>query len=225
MRSMSRICQIQYPKPHFMDRAMKTVAYLRVSTPQQDVRSQRLAILEYARTHDIRIDDFIEATASGQASEKRRRLDDLTNALQRGDRLVVSELSRLGRSLGQIVTILDALAKAGVAFVALKENIRIEGKRDIQTKVMTTLFALFAEVERDLISERTREGLARARSSGRKLGRPKGSLGVSRLDGKEDEIRRFLELGVSKTAIAKITGVSRTALYSFMTTRGLRPSR
>ena len=69
---------------------------------------------------------------------------------------------------------------------------------------MTTLFALFAEVERDLISERTREGLARARSSGRKLGRPKGSLGVSRLDGKEDEIRHFLELGVSKTAIAKI---------------------
>ena len=146
------------------------------------------------------------------------------SVLQRGDRLVVSELSRLGRSLGQIVAILDALAKAGVAFVALKENIRVEGKRDLQTKVMTTLFALFAEVERDLISERTREGLARARSSGRKLGRPKGSLGVSRLDGKEGEIRRFLELGVSKTAIAKITGVSRTTLYSFMSTRGLKPS-
>ena len=104
----------------------------------------------------------------------------------------------------------------------LKENIRVEGERDIQTKVMTTLFALFAEVERDLISERTREGLAKAGASGRKLGRPKGSLGVSRLDGKEDEIRHFLELGVSKTAIAKITGVSRSALYSFMTTRGLR---
>ena len=68
---------------------------------------------------------------------------------------------------------------------------------------MTTLFALFAELERDLISERTREGLARARSTGKKLGRPKGSLGVSRLDGKEDEIRRFLRLGVSKSAIAK----------------------
>ena len=80
----------------------------------------------------------------------------------------------------------------------IKENIRVDGERDIQTKVMTTLFALFAEVERDLISERTREGLARARSSGRKLGRPKGSLGVSRLDGKENEIRRFLEMGVSK---------------------------
>ena len=118
-----------------------------------------------------------------------------------------SELSRLGRSLGQIVAILDVLAKAGVSFVALTENIRVDGKRDIKTKVMTvmtTLFALFAEVERDLISERTREGLAKAKSSGRKLGRPKGSLGVSRLDGKEDDIRHFLELGVSTTAIAKV---------------------
>ena len=116
------------------------------------------------------------------------------SVLQRGDRVVVSELSRLGRSLGQIVAILDTLAKAGVVFVALKENIHVDGKHDIQTKVMTTLFALFAEVERDLISERTREGLAKAKSSGRKLGRPKGSLGVSRLDGKEDDIRHFLEL-------------------------------
>ena len=151
----------EIPDAAFHGQAVKTVAYLRVSTPppQQDVRSQRLAILEYARTHDFRIDDFIEVTASGQASEKRRRLDELMNVLQRGDRLVVCELSRLGRSLGQIVATLDALTMAGIAFVALKENIRVEGTRDIQTKVMTTLFALFAEVERDLISERTREGL------------------------------------------------------------------
>ena len=138
------------------------------------------------------------------------------------DQLVVTELSRLGRSLGQIVAILDALAKEPVSFIAIKENIRVEGK-DIQTKVMTTLFALFAGLERDLISERTREGLARARSTGKKLGRPKGSLGVSRLDGKEDEIRRFLRLGVSKSAIAKITGVSRQTLYHFIGTRGLSP--
>ena len=220
---------VRYPSDKIAQTAfdgqdVKTVAYLRVSTAQQDLHSQRLAILEYARKHNFPIDDFIEATASGQASEKRRRLHELTSVLERGDRLVVSELSRLGRSLGQIIAILDALAKAGVFFVALKENIRVEGSRDIQAKVMTTLFALFAEVERDLISERTREGLAKARAAGRKLGRPKGSLGVSRLDGKEDEIRRFLGLGVSKTAIAKITGVSRTTLYSFLTTRGLRPA-
>ena len=81
-----------------------------------------------------------------------------------------------------------------------------------------------AEGKRDLISERTLEDLAKAKSSGRKLGRPKGSFGVSRLSGKEDDIRRFLELGVSRTAIAKLTGVSRTTLYSFMRTRGLKPS-
>ena len=79
----------------FHGQAVKTVAYLRVSTAQQDVGSQRLAILKYARKHDFRIDDFIEATASGQASEKRRRLDELMKVLQSGDRLVVSELSRL----------------------------------------------------------------------------------------------------------------------------------
>ena len=208
------------PKSVFHGQSVKTVAYLRVSTAQQDVRNQRLAILEYARKHDFRIDDFIEAIASGQASEKRRRLDELMHVLQRGDRLVVSELSRLGRSLGQI----DALAKTGVAFVAMKENIRIEGKRDIQTKVMTTLFALFAEVERDLISERTREGLAKARASGQKLGRPKGSLGVSRLNGKEDDIRRFSSWAFPRPPSPSSTGVSRTTLYSFMSTRGIKPS-
>ena len=195
---------------------MKTVAYLRVSTTRQDVQGQRLAILEYARKHSLRIDEFIEATASARTSPKRRRLDDLMGALEPGD--------RLGRSLGQIVAMLDALAREGIAFIAIKEQIRIEGKQDIQTKVMTTLFALFAEVERDLISERTREGLAKARSSGKKLGRPKGSLGISRLDGKEDEIRHFLRLGVSKNAIAKITGVSRPTLYHFIDSRSLQPS-
>ena len=131
------------PEAIFHSQTAKTVAYLRVSIAYQDVRSQRLAILKYVRKHGFHIDDFIEATASGQVPEKRQRLDGLINVLQRGDRLVVSELSRLGRSLGQIVAILDALAKA--------------------------------------------------RSSGWKFERPKGSLGVSRLNVKEDDIRRFLE--------------------------------
>ena len=158
-----------------------------------------LVVAGVTATPGVAVGESLAATAPQHpaAVEASLDLDRSTRQLIRGARLVVSELSRLGRSLGQIVTILDALAKAGVAFVALKENIRVEGKRDIQTKVMTTLFALFAEVERDLISERTREGLTRARSSGRKLGRPKGSLDVSRLDGKEDEIRRraFGEIG------------------------------
>ena len=167
---------------------MKTVAYLRVSTRLQNLANQKLAILEFSQKRRFPIDQFIESRISSRQSPLERRINEMLGTLEPGDRLLVSELSRLGRSLGQIVAILDGLAKAGIAFVALKENIRIEGARDIQTKVMTTLFALFAEVERDLISERTREGLAKARSSGRKLGRPKGSLGVSRLDGKQDDI-------------------------------------
>ena len=203
---------------------MKTVAYLRVSTAQQDAASQRLAILEYARRQGFHIDEFIEATASARTPAKRRRLDHLMAMLEPGDRLVVSELSRLGRSLGEVVALLYAIAKASVAFVAVKESIRFEGRQNLQTKVMTTLFALFAEVERDLISERTREGLAKARTSGKTLGRPKGSLGVSRLDGREDEIRHFLELGVSKSAIAKTTVVTRPTLYHFISSRGLNTS-
>ena len=88
--------------------------------------------------------------------------------LEPGDRLVVSELSCLGRSLGEVVAMLDAITIAGAIFVSIKENIRFEGPRDIQTKVMTTMFALFAEVKPGLISEHTRESLAKARSAGRK---------------------------------------------------------
>ena len=204
---------------------MKNVAYLRVSTAHQDVWSQRLATLEYAREHGFQIDRFIEAKASGRATKKHRRLDDLMGELTAGDRLVVSELSRLGRSLGEVVELLDAISKASIKFVAIKENIRFEGRQGLQTKIMTTRFALFAEVEWELISRaHSGKGLAKARASGKKLGRPKGSLGTSRLDDREDEIQKLLDLGVSKSTVAKITGVSRPTLYNFLKTRDLRAS-
>ena len=200
---------------------MKTLAYLRISTDSQDLNAQKLAILDFAQREGIVIDAFIEATASAGKTRKARRLDELMDRFDRGDRLIVSELSRLGRSLGQVIGIVDTLVKRKIAFIAVKENIRFEGEQDIQTKVMVALFALFAEVERDLISERTKEGLAKARASGKKLGRPKGALGRSRLNGKDGEIQTLLEKGVSKAAIAKINGVSRTTLYHFIQTRRL----
>ena len=117
---------------------------------------------------------------------------------------------------------LDTLAREGITFVAIKEEIHVEAKQDMQTKVMKTLFALFAEVELDLNSERIRECLAKAGLSGKKPGRPKGSLGVSRLNGNEDEIRHFLRLGISRNAIAKISAVSWPTLYHFIDSRGLQ---
>ena len=207
----------------FVARGMKTVAYLRISTGSQDLANQKLAILDYAQQKRFAVDRFIEAQASSRKGRDQRRIDELLGALAAGDRLVVSELSRLGRSLGQVIQLVDELVKRKVRFTAIKEGIRFEGKQDLQTKVMIALFGLFAEVERDLISERTKEGLAAIRAQGRLLGRPKGSLGTSKLDGKEGEIRMLLEKEVSKASIAKIMGVSVTNLRHFIRTRKLTP--
>jgi DNA invertase Pin-like site-specific DNA recombinase len=220
---MVYICQRKIDFPIFVDRSMKTVAYLRVSTGSQDLANQKLALLDHARQERFAIDRFIEAQASTSKGPDRMRIEELFGALDPGDRLVVSELSRLGRSLAQVIQTVDELVKRKVRFVAVKEAIRFEGKQDLKTKVMIALFGLFAEVERDLISERTKEGLAAARAKGRLLGRPKGSLGKSKLDGKEAEIRMLLGKEVSKTSIAKIVGVSRTALHHFIRTRKLDP--
>src|SRR4051795_1104451 len=209
--------------PLFVARCMKTVAYLRISTGSQDLANQKLAILDYARQNRFAVDRFIEAQASSRKGRDQRRIEELLGELAGGDRLVVSELSRLGRSLGQVIQIVDELVKRKVRFIAIKEAIRFEGRQDMQTKGMVALFGLFAEVERELISERTKEGLVAARARGRLLGRPKGSRGRSKLDGKEGEIRKLLEKEVSKRSLAKIMDVSTTNLRHFIRTRKLAP--
>ena len=140
-----------------------------------------------------------------------------------GDRLLVSELSSLGRSLGQVIQIVDTLVHRKIRFIAIKEGIELDGKQDLQTKVMVALFGLFAEVERDLISERTKEGMAAARAQGKMLGRPKGLPGKSKLDGKENDLREQMGKGLSISSIAKLLGVSRNALYHFIETRKIAP--
>jgi DNA invertase Pin-like site-specific DNA recombinase len=200
---------------------MKTLAYLRVSKDSQDVTHQRLAVLEFARHEKREIDEFMELRVSSRCSPKERQLDVLLTRLEPGDSLIVSELSRMGRSVGEIITIVDTLVKQHIQVVAIKEGIRLDGRQDLQTKVMVTLFGLFAEIERELISRRTKEALAAARASGKRLGRPQGRLGPSKLDGKEAEIQRLLALNVSKASIAKITGVDRSTLYHFMRSRRL----
>ena len=177
---------------------MRTIAYLRVSTGGQELSSQRMAILDYAHNHRLQIDEFFEMQSSSRKSLKARGIDELFAGMYAGDLMLASELSRLGRSVGQIIQIVDKLVKNKIRFIAIKENIHLDGKQDIQSKMMVTMFGLFAEIERDLISERTREGLIAARAKGRVLGRPKGSRGPSRLDGKEAEIRMLLGKKVSK---------------------------
>lgn len=200
----------------------KNIAYLRISTDKQDLKSQKLEILDYAHKKNLKISEFLEIQSSSRKSSKNRMLDLLFEKLKSGDTLIVSELSRLARSLGQIIQIVDHLVKHKIKLITIKENININPKgQDIQTKVMVTLFGLFAEIERDLISQRTKAGLRAAREKGKILGRPKGALGISKLDGKEEEIKEYLRKKVSKSSIAKILEVSRTCLYSFIESRKL----
>lgn len=200
---------------------MPTIAYLRVSKDSQDVNTQRLAILEFARQEHREIGEFMALRVSSRRSPRERQIDGLLQRLAPGDTLIVSELSRLGRSVGEIITTVDTLVHHHIQFIAVKEGIRLEGKQDLQSTVMVTLFGLFAEIERALISMRTKEGLAAARASGTRLGRPKGKLGQSKLTGREAEIRRLLALHVSKASIAKITGVDRSTLAHFIRSRRL----
>ena len=200
---------------------MKTLAYLRVSTETQDTNNQRLAILEFARVERLEVHEFVELRASSRQSAKVRQIDLLLARLAPGDTLIVSELSRLGRSVGEIITLVDRLVQRQIRVFALKEGLRLTGAHDLQTTVMVTLFGLFAEIERTLLSLRTKEGLAAAKAAGKRLGRPRGVPGKSKLDGKAEEIKALLALRVSKASIAKITGVDRATLYHFIRSRHL----
>ena len=200
---------------------MRTVAYIRISTGGQGLESQRLAILDYAHRHGLMVQTFVEAQTSSRHARARQGMDTLLEQVQAGDLIMVSALSRLGRSVGQIMQLVDRLLKQQVQLVAIKEHIWLNGTQDLQTKVMITLFGLFAEIERDLIAERTKEGLAAARAQGRLPGRPKGVLGTSKLSGREAEIQRLLAKTVSKASIAKILGISRSTLHHFIQSRHL----
>lgn len=200
----------------------KTVAYLRVSTLEQDLKNQKLEILEYASRNQLQITEWMEIKMSALKSKKERLLDVLLDKLEAGDCLIVTELSRLGRSVGQIITIMDELINKKIRVILIKQNMILNGENDIHSKTMITLFGLFAEIERDLISIRTKAGLARARAEGRLIGRPKG-LGKSVLDGKEEEIQELLRKGVSIASIAKIYEVSWPCVNHFSKTRKLFP--
>ena len=201
---------------------MKTVGYIRVSTDHQNTENQKLAILEYANQRHLSINTWIDTKTSSRRSTKERRIDEMLSVLEEGDTLIVAELSRLGRSVGQIAILVDELLKKKIRVICLKENITLNGRADLQTKVMITMFSLFAEIERDLISERTKEGLARARTEGKLLGRPKGTIGKSKLDGKEKEIKEYLAKKVNRANIARIYGVTFPTIENFIKTRSLK---
>jgi len=197
---------------------MKTtniIGYIRVSTTEQDPEKNEAAILKYANDHDFpgKV-QIVEETVSGTRSWKKRTLAKVVDDLQRDDILIVPELSRLGRSLQDVLEILNMLSEKEVKVYSVKENFQLNGE-DIQSKVMRTMLGLFAEIERDLIIARTKEGLEAARKRGKQLGRPKGP-GKSKLDEYREVIISDLKGGVTKAHIAKKHNVTPATLHNWL---------
>ncbi len=196
------------------------VGYVRVSTDRQNTENQRLAILEWASRGQVQVASWIEVKASSRKSTAARRIDELLESVSAGDTIVVAELSRLGRSVGQIAILVAELVARRIRLVCIKESMEINGRQDIQGKVMVTMFSLFAEIERDLISARTKEGLARARAAGKLLGRPPGP-GKSKLDKHEAEIRTKLKMDVQRKRIAADYDTSADNLRRWLKRKGI----
>jgi len=189
--------------------------YIRVSTDRQTNENQRFEIEKYSKKHGFQVEEWIEEVISATKKLEVRRLNDLLLKMQKGDRIIVSELSRLGRNLMQIMGILNLCMEKNVQVCTIKENYELGN--NINAKVLAFAFGLSAEIERTLISQRTKEALARRRAEGVILGRPKGSKSKKlKLHGKQDKIKELLSKKVSVSAIGRILGVHRITVTEFM---------
>jgi len=191
----------------------KTVSYLRVSSKLQNTEKNKADILKFANDRKFGNVEFIEEKISGKKSWKERKLFDVINSLNKDDRLIVPELSRLGRSMLEIMEILSIAKDKEISVYAVKGEWELNGT--IQSKIIATVFSMAAEIERDLISSRTKEALAARKAAGVKLGRPKGP-GKSKLDKHRPEIIALLKNGSPKTFVAKRYDATLATVYNWL---------
>jgi len=190
--------------------------YIRVSSEKQTVENQRYEIEQFCAVNNLHIDGWIEETISGTKAYSKRRLGQLLKRVRSGDIIICSELSRLGRSLFMIMEILSLCMKKECRVWTIKDNYRLGD--DIQSKVLAFAFGLSAEIERNLISQRTKEALARLRAEGKHLGRPKGarsSQATFKLRDQEERIRKLLKKGYSLRKISDHLHCSRNTLVRY----------
>lgn len=197
----------------------QTIAYLRVSTTDQDLKKNRYDILQLANEKGLGQVAWVEETVSGRVSWKKRQIAHVLDQLQGGDHLIVSELSRLGRSMLECMEILSIASQKGIHLYAVKGNWQLDNS--IQSKIVAMAFSMAAEIERDLISQRTKEALAARKKAGITLGRPKG-VGKSKLDTYRPEIEALLANGSTQTFIAKRYGTTEANLSHWLKKHGLK---
>jgi DNA invertase Pin-like site-specific DNA recombinase len=189
--------------------------YIRVSTDKQTVENQRFEINNLCKRESLSVEKWIEETISGAKEYEKRQLGKAIKKMNKGDVLICSELSRLGRSLFMIMDILNQCMKNGIMVISIKDNYRLGD--DIQSKVLAFAFGLSAEIERNLISQRTKEALKRKRNEGVVLGRPKGRKSQKvKLSGKRAIINSYLLSGMSKSLISKKLNVHRNTLSDYL---------
>lgn len=192
--------------------------YIRVSTDRQTVENQRYEINAFCEENGLKVERWIEETISGNKAYDKRELGRLLADVDKDDIIICAELSRLGRNLFMIMEILNICMTKECKVWTIKDNYRLGD--DIQSKVLAFAFGLSAEIERNLISQRTKEALARRKAEGAVLGRPIGSKSRNvKLSGKEDVIRELLKQKVSKCEIARIFKVNRNTVSTFINTR------
>jgi DNA invertase Pin-like site-specific DNA recombinase len=190
-------------------------AYLRVSTDAQDVANQRHGVNEYAQANKLEPLIYREDTASGKKPWRERELGKLIEATNNGDVLIVSEISRLARSTLQVLEILQACAERGLVVHIAKSKMVMDNS--LNSRITATILGLAAEIEREFISARTTEALAKRRAEGLPIGRPKGALGVNKkLSKYRKEILSMLDKGMSKQSIAKYYEVHPETLYNWL---------
>ena len=195
--------------------------YIRVSTDKQTTENQRFEILKFADEKKLSIDRWIEETISATKKLSDRKLGALIERVHEDDILIVTELSRLGRSLLEVMSILHTLMEKDVKVFTTKEHYELGN--NISSKVLAFAFSLSAEIERSMISSRTKEALARKKSEGKRLGRPKGKLSTTtKLTGKDDLIREYLEKKIPQSVIARLLNVHRLTVRHYIRTRKLQ---
>ncbi len=194
---------------------MSVIGYIRVSSNKQSLEHQRFEIEKYLTSYKIKVDIWVEEKISSRKALKKRKLSDLLQNLQENDILVASEISRLGRSLLEVMQILEICLNKNCQVWTIKENYRLGN--DIQSKVMAFAFGLAAEIERNLISQRTKASLANLKASGKKLGRPFAAESKKlKLTHNTKKIQELLNNGISKSQIARMLGVQRSTLIRFI---------
>lgn len=196
-------------------------AYLRVSTDQQDVDNQRHGILEYANAHGLAGLGFVEDVASGKLSWRERKLGELLlKQCRQGDTVVFAEISRMARSTLQVLEVLKHCIDTGINVHIAKQKMILDGS--MQSRITATVLGLAAEIEREFISIRTKEALAKRKAEGVRLGRPPGNAETLKLDAHATQIIGYLAKGINKRDIARLIECSHSTLYAWLKRRGIK---